>query len=211
MEYRLRSRKCLTLRVLALRTEEPIGLDGVSMNLGDPSRVELNQLRIGMYTDIGDIRCAPAMRRAVEDAAESLRKNGATVEPFAPPGVAEAWEIYMRFFYADGLSHVKQALKRSKRDWRIKQCTRFAIAPSWMRPSLASLSRCWGNSISDVHSEYSRIASRRRPSTSNCSIASNPIDSVSRALCRPEAWMPSSVHPAPVQLFPTASSMPTLA
>lgn len=135
---------CLAMRVLAPSTEEPIGLDGVSTNLGDPSRVELDQLRIGMYTDIGAIRCAPAMRRAVEEAAESLRKHGATVETFTPPDVDEAWEIYMRIFYADGMSHVKQALKRSKRDWRIKQCTRFTIAPSWMRPSLAFLSRCLG-------------------------------------------------------------------
>lgn len=129
----------LAMQVLAPRTEEPMGLDGVLVAMGDPSGVRLDQLRIGMYTDIGDIRCAPALRRAVEEAAETLRQRGATVESFSPPDVSEAWQIYMSVLYADGLSHVKHALKRSVRDQRIKQCIHFTKAPSWMRTALACL------------------------------------------------------------------------
>ena len=56
----------------------------------DPTAVSLTGLRIGMYTDNGVFSVAPAVRRAVEEAAQILRACGALVESWNPPDVAEA-------------------------------------------------------------------------------------------------------------------------
>jgi fatty acid amide hydrolase len=129
----------LAMQALAAGTDENPGLDGVSVAMGKPSGIRFDQLRIGMYTELQSIRCAPALRRAVDEAAEVLRQRGATVEPFTPPDIEEAWGIFLKLFYADGLYYVRRALKGSECDWRVRQFTRFAMPPAWLRPALAML------------------------------------------------------------------------
>ena len=101
--------------------------------------MSLDQLRVGMYTQLGDITCAPAVRRAVTEAAEALRSLGASVEPFGPPDVAEAWRLCAQVLHADGFSCVRRAVKGSTVDWRIRQAIRLARVPTWLRPAAARL------------------------------------------------------------------------
>ncbi|WP_165422923.1 amidase [Ktedonosporobacter rubrisoli] len=56
----------------------------------DPSAVSLAGLRIGMYSDNGVFSVAPAVRRAVEEAAQILRARGAIVEPWSPAHCGES-------------------------------------------------------------------------------------------------------------------------
>jgi fatty acid amide hydrolase len=99
-----------------------------------------------MYTQLGDVACAPAVRRAVTEAADALRAQGAHVEPFQPPDVPEAWRVFARTFYADGLRFARHALKGATVDWRIRTALRVARIPTWLRPILVRLLETAGQS-----------------------------------------------------------------
>jgi fatty acid amide hydrolase len=64
--------------------------------------VPLGGLRLAAYADDGFFRPAPAVGRAVREAAEALRTLGAQVEDWTPPGVGEAMCIFLGIASADG-------------------------------------------------------------------------------------------------------------
>jgi len=76
----------------------------------NPADVSLSGLRIAMYTDNGVFAVAPAVRRAVEEAAQILRAHGALVESWNPPNVGEAIRIWMGLRTADGLAAYRRLL-----------------------------------------------------------------------------------------------------
>ncbi|HSS20389.1 MAG TPA: amidase family protein [Pyrinomonadaceae bacterium] len=69
----------------------------------DPANTSVKRLRIAMYTNNGFIQASPALRRAVHEAADELRKQGAEVEQWTPPDVNEAMRIYLGLLRADGM------------------------------------------------------------------------------------------------------------
>lgn len=72
------------------------------------------RLRVGYFTDNGILIPAPAIQRAVREAAQALRQAGLDVVEWRPPDLAEAWEIQLRLMCADGLAHYRHALRNSK-------------------------------------------------------------------------------------------------
>ena len=60
-----------------------------------PDDVEMTGLKVAMFTDDGFFPVSPAVRRAVEEAAQALLERGAIVEPFQPPDVEEMMRIYV--------------------------------------------------------------------------------------------------------------------
>lgn len=68
----------------------------------DPNQVDVSKLRVAMWTDDGFFSPSPAVRRAVQEAAEVLRSAGVQVESFAPPAVHEAMHLYFSILSADG-------------------------------------------------------------------------------------------------------------
>ena len=72
--------------------------------------VRIDNLRVGMYTEDTNFPVSPAIRRAVEEAAEGLRACGVQVVPFEPPDVMEACRIYIGLLSADGGASLKSAL-----------------------------------------------------------------------------------------------------
>ncbi len=112
-------------------------LDAPPTQLGDPADINVADLRIGMYCQLGEITAAPAVQRATQQAAAALRGMGAAVEAFQPPEPDAAWRIYMRMFYADGMRAMRQQAKDSQLDWRVKQLMRLGAMPSLLRPFLA--------------------------------------------------------------------------
>lgn len=105
----------------------------------DPSAISLRGLRIGMYTDNGVFAVAPAVRRAVEEAAQVLRAHGAIVEPWSPLYVAEAIRIYVGLVGADGFATHKRNLGHDPRDRRISFNMRVSSLPGFVRAPLVSL------------------------------------------------------------------------
>jgi fatty acid amide hydrolase len=89
-----------------------------------------------MYSDDGYFPAAPAMRRAVLEAA-ALRGLGATVEPFRPPDVGEAVQLSFAHLYADGLDFARAWLRGEPLDRRIRAILRTFRVPSALRPPLA--------------------------------------------------------------------------
>jgi fatty acid amide hydrolase len=89
------------------------------MPLGDPGAVDVSRLRVACYTDDGTFTVAPAVRRAVVEAADILRSAGAQVVEWRPPDVSSAVALFYGILSADGGSGLKQLLNRQKRDPRV--------------------------------------------------------------------------------------------
>jgi fatty acid amide hydrolase len=107
------------------------------MPLGDPVKVDVSQLRVAYYTDDGTFKVAPAVRRAVIEAADILRSKGAQVTEWQPPEVSRAVEIFFGIFSADRGRIGCSILGRDKRDPRI--ATLLLLAQR-SRPTLVMIS-----------------------------------------------------------------------
>jgi Asp-tRNA(Asn)/Glu-tRNA(Gln) amidotransferase A subunit family amidase len=106
------------------------------MPLGDPGTVDVSRLRVAYYTDDGTFKVAPAVRRAVIEAAGILSNCGAQVTSWSPPDVSHAMDIYFGILSADGGQGIRQTLGRDKRDPRIAA---LALLAARSRPTLAAL------------------------------------------------------------------------
>lgn len=80
----------------------------------DPAQVQVGQLRIGYYTDNGYFSASPALQRAVEEAAEALRKRGAHVAPTQAPDARQALSIFLGAASAGGGKDYKRLLGKEK-------------------------------------------------------------------------------------------------
>jgi fatty acid amide hydrolase len=80
----------------------------------DPTDVRVEQLRVGYYTDNGYFPASPAIRRAVEEAAEALRDLGAEVAPFTPPDPEEGVRIFLGAVSAGGGKDYQRLLGQEK-------------------------------------------------------------------------------------------------
>ena len=129
----------LAMKILCAPGQEAFDPSIPPVPLRDPAQVKIETLRVAMYTDNGFFTPSPALRRAVREAAETLRARGAVVEEWMPPDMAEASRIYLGLLFADGMAHARRALGRSKRDWRIKGIVRSATPPKKVLKGVASL------------------------------------------------------------------------
>jgi fatty acid amide hydrolase len=73
---------------------------------------DLVGLRVAVYTDDGTFTVAPAVRRAVQEAAELLRARGARVSSWAPPNVPEAFALWFGLTTADGARGLRRLVGR---------------------------------------------------------------------------------------------------
>ncbi len=104
--------------------------------LGDPRAVDISRLRVAYYTDDGTFTAAPAVRRAVSEAADVLRSCGARVTAWSPPDVGHALDIYLGILTADGGRGLREMLGRDRRDPRIAM---LLMLGQRSRPTLAVL------------------------------------------------------------------------
>ena len=106
------------------------------MPLGDPGTVDVSRLRVAYYTDDGTFKVAPAVRRAVLEAADTLKNCGAQVTAWSPPDVQHAVDLFFGIMSADGGRGLIQTLGKNKRDPRIKT---LLFMGQRSRPTLALL------------------------------------------------------------------------
>ena len=123
----------LAMRVLTALEPGEIDPQVAPVPLGDPALVRVEQLRIGMWIDDGFFSASPALRRAVNEAADALRRQGAHVEPFQPPDIADAMGLYFGLMSADGTADAVRTLGHGRRDWRIQRMIRLGKSPGWLR------------------------------------------------------------------------------
>ncbi len=96
---------------LMARTVEDLSL---AFQVLCPLREAAGPLRIGVFTDNGIIAPAPALRRAVREAAAALSNNGLHVEEWAPPDMTEAWVDYLGILFADGSAATRRPARGSR-------------------------------------------------------------------------------------------------
>ena len=126
----------------------------------------MKNLKVAFYTENGILKPAPAIRRAVLEAATALAANGADVEEWQPPDLLEAWEIQLRLTCADGLAGYRRALRTSK-----GAKVRLAAMPAAVRSAMSLLAEVVGQkklaaSMRFKHrvsiEEYFQLLGRRR-------------------------------------------------
>ncbi|HEY6236229.1 MAG TPA: amidase family protein [Candidatus Elarobacter sp.] len=70
--------------------------------LGDHRAIDVARLRVAMFDDDGAFATGPAVRRAVNEAAEMLTAAGARVTRWTPPAIDEAIDLYFGLLTGDG-------------------------------------------------------------------------------------------------------------
>jgi fatty acid amide hydrolase len=126
----------LGLRVLMSSDPAEIDRQIVPMPLGDPAAVRIDRLRVGIWTDDGFFGVAPALERAVHQAAEVLRGAGARVEAFVPPLMERTAEVFIGLIGADGAADAARLLGPSSRDKLLNRLLKIAQLPSPIRGGL---------------------------------------------------------------------------
>ncbi len=108
--------------------------------MGDPSSVDLRKLRVGVYENDGYMTPCATSQRAVREAAEILRRAGATMVEFVPPHAREHYLLMAAGLSADGMEIMSAALGKDP-----------VIAP-------VSLNRRMGSSPPALLKQLSRVA-----------------------------------------------------
>jgi fatty acid amide hydrolase len=114
------------------------------MPLGDPAAVDVSRLRVAYYTDDGTFEVAPAVRRAVVEAAGMLAGRGAQVVEWRPPDVPHALEIFFGILSADGGRGAREILAGNQKDPRIAQLVMLAGQSRLTLKLLAGVLRATG-------------------------------------------------------------------
>ena len=104
----------LAMKVFAATSQKPTNDLVPPVPWPDPKKVRVENLRIDFYTDNGYFPASPALRRAVEEAAETLRNRGLSVEPFAPPDAAETVRLFLGVVSAGGGGGYRRLLAKEK-------------------------------------------------------------------------------------------------
>jgi len=172
--------------------------------LGDPAGVDMSRLRVAYYSDDSSFQVAPAVRRAVEEAAAMLRQAGAEVRPWQPPDIELALSLFFGILGADGGRGLRIALGPDKADPRVtallfvarRSGLTLALASRLLeflgQPSLAKFIRYFGRH--DTHHYWQMVEALldyRRHFLENLDRAQGgPIDLI---LC-PACALPAFTH-----------------
>ena len=106
--------------------------------LSDHRRVNAAELRVAYYVDDRTFTVAPAVARAVREAAQVLREQGTSVAEWTPPAVDEAVHLCFALFSADGGRGIRRTLGRDKVDPRVGM---LMTAAKMAGPARAAASR----------------------------------------------------------------------
>lgn len=101
-------------------------------------------LRVAIQLDDLFIRSAPAVRRALREAASDLVAAGATIVEFDPPPLADAVRLFFRIMTADGGAWFRAGLHGEAPDRRAASLLLVAGLPNAVRPLIAAALRLGG-------------------------------------------------------------------
>ena len=131
----------LAWRILARATAEPDTSldrsDTVPVAWRDPARIDLSRLVIGVWHDDPFFPVSPAIRRAMEEAADFLARQGATIRTFVPPSLAEAVGLYLGIMSVDGGAELRHLAAGSRLDPRMRRMLWLSRIPRTLRLLLA--------------------------------------------------------------------------
>jgi len=178
----------------------------------DAAKVQIEGKRFGIYTDNGYFQVSPAIRRAVEEAANALRQRGATVEPITPPDAAEGLRIFLGAVSAGGGKDYKRLLGDEKPVPQVAGMFQGTWSPPFVLPLVARLTeargqqhlalamRYMGARSTDDYWELVEARTRYRAQFHQM-LDEGALDAI---LCPPFA-IPAPTHGATEHLLPAAS------
>ncbi len=134
----------LAMRVLAAPGQAELDPQVAPVPWREPGAVEVGALRVAVYEDDGFFPAAPALRRAVREAAAALAARGVRVEPFRPPEVGRAMALFQGILSADGARGARRRLGRGKRDPRVSGLLGLAGLPNAWRPAAVAAATLLG-------------------------------------------------------------------
>src|SRR5579863_1469638 len=100
---------------------------------GDPSSVDLSRLRFATFTDDGEFPVAPAVKRAVAEAAQILTAARAKAVDWTPPSLSQATDLLFAALSADAGATHRRLLRGNKVDRRLRPLLLIAAMPLWLR------------------------------------------------------------------------------
>ncbi len=100
---------------------------------GDPTIVDLSRLRFATFTDDGEFPVAPAVRRAVAEAAASLSAAGAKQVEWRKPELSRATDFLFDALSADRTEAMRRLLRGNKIDRRVRPLVLIGGMPLWLR------------------------------------------------------------------------------
>ncbi len=106
--------------------------------------IEIKNLRVAVFEDNGFFRPNPGIRRAVREAADTLRAAGVTVETWTPPDVAEAFGLFVGILYAEGWDSPKRIVGNNPRWPVLNQFFQLGLVPNWLLPFFGPLLDAFG-------------------------------------------------------------------
>lgn len=137
----------LALAYSVLTKETRIDLEECPENFAE-SRIrpidESQRPRIGVYTQLGDLKPCPSVIRVINEAKQALEREGFEVIDFEFPDADDAWGIYLGIFYADGLASMKEAMRGAKSDEAINQSFTLTKIPNLLRPLIVKAYSLFG-------------------------------------------------------------------
>jgi len=107
--------------------------------LGDPASVDLGRLRFATFTDDGEFPVAPAVRRAVGEAAQILTAAGVKPAAWKPPALKRASDFLFACLSADRGQAFRRLLRGNRRDPHIRQLLLSASIPPWLHGVVAAV------------------------------------------------------------------------
>ncbi len=126
----------MALRVLD-RARDPLMDPGPELE--DPATVDMSRLRFATFTDDGEFPVAPAIRRAVGEAAAMLTAAGATQVTWKPPALSRASDFLFACLSADRGQAFKRLLRGNRRDPHLAQLLLTMKVPYRLRGALGAL------------------------------------------------------------------------
>ena len=125
--------------------------DPAAPTLRDSESAPIDQLRVGVWEDDGVFSPSPAVRRAVQETADALRRRGADVRPLRFPRWKQALRSYFQLMGADGGARFRAILRHDQADWRLKRLVNIGGLPGWLRRvAAAGLRICGQGRLADL-------------------------------------------------------------
>jgi fatty acid amide hydrolase len=110
----------------------------------DPQAVDVRALRIGVYESDGWVTPCATSQRAVREAAEILRRAGATIVEFTPPRASEHYLVMAAGLSADGMHTMNAALGNDPVIPPLALNRRLGASPRSITRNLARVARLAG-------------------------------------------------------------------
>jgi fatty acid amide hydrolase len=178
----------------------------------DPATIPVKGMRIGYYTDNGLFSASPALRRAVEEAAQALRSMGAETVPVDAPDPFEALRIFLGVMTAGGVTQMKSLLGAEKPIRQIAAAVKGMGTPRLMLAMVARLmaargqhhtARVIGNMGALKTADYWKLVEARTDYRAGFQRALDAVG-LDAVICPPHA-VPAVTHGASEHLFPAVS------